>query len=185
MQTRYLGRTGLRVSELCFGTMTFGGTGGFQHVGTQDQQEADRAVALALEAGINFFDTADMYSLGESEAVLGRALAELKIPREQVVVATKVYQPMGESPNERGLSKKHIRHSIDNSLRRLALDYVDLYQIHRFDYKTPIEETLEALDAIVRAGKALAIGVDHPNYNAAIDRVEEGVRQSLINDLKL
>ncbi|HZL90917.1 MAG TPA: aldo/keto reductase, partial [Pirellulaceae bacterium] len=112
----------------------------------------------AWEAGINFFDTADMYSLGESEAVLGRALVELNAPREQVVVATKVFNAMGPSANERGLSRKHVRHSIDASLKRLGLDYVDLYQIHRFDYTTPIEETLDALNDVVRAGKALAIG---------------------------
>jgi aryl-alcohol dehydrogenase (NADP+) len=112
----------------------------------------------AWEAGINFFDTADMYSDGASEEVLGRALRELSIPREQVVVATKVFNPMGPTRDERGLSRKHIRHAIDDSLRRLQLDYVDLYQIHRFDPATPIEETLAALDDVVRSGKALAIG---------------------------
>jgi aryl-alcohol dehydrogenase (NADP+) len=112
----------------------------------------------AWEAGINFFDTADMYSNGASEEVLGRALRELAIPRDQVVIATKVFHPTGKTPNERGLSAKHIRHSIDASLKRLQLDYVDLYQIHRFDSTTPVEETLTALDAVVRAGKVLHLG---------------------------
>jgi aryl-alcohol dehydrogenase (NADP+) len=123
-----------------------------------DEEQSRPFYRRAWEAGINFFDTADMYSLGESEAVLGRALVELNAPREQVVVATKVFNAMGPTANERGLSRKHIRHSIDGSLRRLGLDYVDLYQIHRFDYTTPIDETLYALDDVVRAGKALAIG---------------------------
>jgi aryl-alcohol dehydrogenase (NADP+) len=112
----------------------------------------------AWEAGINFYDTADVYSHGTSEEVLGRALKDLKIPREQVVVATKVHGAMGPSPNERGLSKKHIRHAIDASLRRLQLDYVDLYQIHRFDPAVAVEETLEALDEVVSSGKAVHIG---------------------------
>src|SRR5262245_23994475 len=123
-----------------------------------DEEQSRPFFRKAWEAGINFFDTADMYSDGRSEEVLGQALRDLAIPREQVVVATKVYNPMGPSANERGLSRKHIRHAIDASLRRLGLDYVDLYQIHRYDPTTPIEETLEALDAVVRAGKALCIG---------------------------
>jgi aryl-alcohol dehydrogenase (NADP+) len=112
----------------------------------------------AWEAGINFFDTADMYSDGASEEVVGRALRTLALPREQVVIATKVFNPMGKTPNERGLSAKHIRHALDASLKRLQLDYVDLYQIHRFDPTTPIDETLAALDAAVRSGKVLYIG---------------------------
>ena len=151
-----LGHSGIQVSRLCLGCMTYGSPAWRPWV--LDEAASRPFFRRAWEAGINFFDTADMYSLGESEAVLGRALVELAIPREQVVVATKVYNPMGSSPNERGLSSKHIRHSIDASLKRLGLDYVDLYQIHRFDYATPIEETLEALDAVVQAGKALAIG---------------------------
>ena len=151
-----LGNCGIKVSRLCLGCMTYGSPAWRPWV--LDEEQSRPFFRQAWEAGINFFDTADMYSLGESEAVLGRALAELAIPREQVVVATKVYQVMGPTPNERGLSRKHIRHSIDNSLKRLGLDYVDLYQIHRFDYHTPIEETLDALNDVVRAGKALAIG---------------------------
>jgi 1-deoxyxylulose-5-phosphate synthase len=151
-----LGNSGIKVSRLCLGCMTYGSPKWRPWV--LDEAASRPFFRRAWEAGINFFDTADMYSLGESEAVLGRALVELNAPREQVVVATKVFNAMGPSANERGLSRKHIRHSIDASLKRLGLDYVDLYQIHRFDYTTPIEETLEALDAVVRAGKALAIG---------------------------
>jgi 1-deoxyxylulose-5-phosphate synthase len=111
-----------------------------------------------LEFGIKYFDTTDMYSAGKSEEVLGRALKDLGPGRDRVIIATKVYMPMSDAPNDRGLSRKHIMHSIDNSLRRLGTDYVDLYQIHRFDASTPVEETLRALDDIVRAGKALYIG---------------------------
>jgi aryl-alcohol dehydrogenase (NADP+) len=112
----------------------------------------------AWDAGINFFDTADMYSDGASEIVLGRALKDLAIPRERVVVASKLFNPMGPTANEKGLSRKHVRHALDNSLKRLQLDYIDLYQIHRFDPTTPVEETLEALDAAVKAGKVLHVG---------------------------
>jgi aryl-alcohol dehydrogenase-like predicted oxidoreductase len=121
-----------------------------------DEDESRPFFRRALEAGINFFDTADMYSDGVSEEVTGRALKD--VPRDRIVIATKVYNPMGDDPNQRGLSRKHIHHAIDASLRRLGTDYVDLYQIHRFDYHTPIEETLRALDDVVRAGKALYIG---------------------------
>jgi aryl-alcohol dehydrogenase (NADP+) len=151
-----LGRAGVKVSRICLGCMTYGSSKWRPWV--LDEEASRPFYRRAWEAGINFFDTADMYSDGASEEVLGRALRELSIPREQAVVATKVFQPMGPGPNERGLSSKHIRHAIDASLRRLRLDYVDLYQIHRFDPTTPIEETLEALDAVVRAGKALYIG---------------------------
>jgi 1-deoxyxylulose-5-phosphate synthase len=156
MQYVNLGRSGIKVSRLCLGCMTYGNS---QWRPWVLGEEASRPFfRQAWEAGINFFDTADMYSLGESEIVLGNALRGLAMPREQVVVATKVFNAMGDTPNEKGLSAKHIRHSIDASLKRLQLDYVDLYQIHRFDPATPIEETLEALDAVVRSGKALAIG---------------------------
>jgi aryl-alcohol dehydrogenase-like predicted oxidoreductase len=151
-----LGRTGIKVSRICLGCMTYGTPKWRPWV--LDDAQSRPFIRQAWEAGINFFDTADMYSDGESEVVLGRALKELATPREQVVIATKVFNPMGTSPNERGLSAKHIKHAIDNSLRRLQLDYVDLYQIHRFDPTTPIEETLEALDATVKAGKVLHIG---------------------------
>jgi len=156
MQYLNLGNSGIKVSRLCLGCMTYGSSKWRPWV--LDEEASRPFFRQAWEAGINFFDTADMYSLGASEEVLGNALRELAMPREQVVVATKVFNAMGSSPNEKGLSSKHIRHSIDASLKRLQLDYVDLYQIHRFDRETPIEETLEALDAVVRAGKALAIG---------------------------
>ena len=123
-----------------------------------DEEESRPFVRRALELGINFFDTADMYSVGASEEILGRALRDFGPPRDRIAVATKVYNPMGDDPNLRGLSRKHIMHSIDDSLKRLRMDYVDLYYIHRFDYETPIEETLEALDDVVKAGKALYLG---------------------------
>src|SRR5947208_13618785 len=150
------GRAGVKVSRICLGCMTYGSSRWRPWV--LDEEPSRPFYRRAWEAGINFFDTADMYSDGVSEEVLGRAIRDLAMPREQIVVATKVFQPMGKTANERGLSRKHIRHSIDNSLKRLQLDYVDLYQIHRFDRTTPIEETLEALDAVVRAGKALYAG---------------------------
>ena len=151
-----LGRTGIKVSRICLGCMTYGSSQWRPWV--LDEAESLPFIRRAWELGINFFDTADMYSDGASEVVLGRALRELAIPREQVVIATKVFHPTGTTPNERGLSAKHIRHSLDTSLKRLQVDYVDLYQIHRFDPTTPIEETLEALDRAVRAGKVLHIG---------------------------
>jgi aryl-alcohol dehydrogenase (NADP+) len=122
-----------------------------------EEEESRPFIRRAVEAGINFFDTADMYSDGVSEEVTGRALRDFAA-RDEVVIASKVFNPMGSGPNQRGLSRKHIHHAIDASLRRLGTDYIDLYQIHRFDYETPMEETLRALDDIVRAGKALYIG---------------------------
>ena len=151
-----LGKTGLKVSRLCLGCMSYGSSKWRDWV--LDEEESRPFFKQALDAGINFFDTADMYSNGASEEVTGRALKKLGIRREEVVVATKVYNPTGESPNERGTSKKHVRHAIDASLRRLGLDYVDLYQIHRFDATTPMEETLEALTDVINQGKALYIG---------------------------
>lgn len=151
-----LGSTGLKVSRLCLGAMTYGSKKWREWV--LEEEESKPFIRQALDAGINFFDTADVYSLGVSEEILGRALKEFAQPRDKVVVATKVFSPMGDDPNHRGLSRKHIMHAIDDSLRRLGTDYVDLYQIHRFDYNTPIEETMEALDDVVRAGKALYIG---------------------------
>ena len=151
-----LGRSGLSVSRLCLGCMTYGSSRWRPWV--LDRDASLPFFRRAWDAGINFFDTADMYSDGVSEEVTGHALRELAVPREQVVVATKVFNPMGPTANERGLSRKHILHAIDASLKRLRLDHVDLYQIHRFEYATPIEETLAALDAVVRAGKALYVG---------------------------
>jgi aryl-alcohol dehydrogenase-like predicted oxidoreductase len=150
-----LGMTGLKVSRLCLGCMTYGAKKWRDWVLEED--ESRPFFRRALEAGINFFDTADMYSDGVSEEITGRALKDFAA-RDRVVIATKVFNPMGDDPNQRGLSRKHIHHAIDASLRRLGTDYVDLYQIHRFDYDTPIEETMRALDDVVRAGKALYIG---------------------------
>ncbi len=150
-----LGRTGLKVSRLCLGAMTYGSPEWRDWVLVEE--ESRPFIQRALEAGINFFDTADMYSLGMSEKILGRALHDFA-RRDEVVIATKVFFPMGEKPNQGGLSRVHIMHAIDDSLRRLGTDYVDLYQIHRWDYETPIEETLEALHDVVKAGKARYIG---------------------------
>jgi 1-deoxyxylulose-5-phosphate synthase len=149
-----LGSTGLKVSRLCLGCMSFGS--GFNWMLPEEPSLA--LVRKALDLGINFFDTADVYSSGESEQILGRALKKFGVRREEVVIASKVYHPMGPGPNQRGLSRKHIFHSIDASLERLGLDHVDLYQIHRFDLDTPIEETLEALAQVVRDGKVRYLG---------------------------
>ena len=151
-----LGSTGLKVSRLCLGVMTYGSKKWREWV--LEEEEGRPFIQRALELGINFFDTSDMYSAGVSEQILGRALRDFGPSREKLVIATKVFFPMGDSPNQRGLSRKHIMHAIDASLQRLGTDYVDLYQIHRFDYATPIEETLEALNDVVKAGKALYIG---------------------------
>jgi 1-deoxyxylulose-5-phosphate synthase len=151
-----LGSTGLKVSRICLGTMTYGSKQWREWV--LEERESLPFYRRALEAGINFFDTADVYSLGVSEEITGRALKEYGPSRDKIVIATKVFNAMGNDPNQKGLSRKHIMHAIDDSLRRLQTDYVDLYQIHRFDPQTPIEETLEALDQVVRSGKALYIG---------------------------
>ncbi len=151
-----LGNTGLKVSRLCLGCMTYGSKRWREWV--LEEPDARPFIKRAVEAGLNFFDTADVYSLGVSEEILGRALKDLSPGRDRVVIATKVFNPMGDDPNQRGLSRKHIMHAIDDSLRRLGTDYVDLYQIHRFDPSTPIEETLAALTDVVKAGKALHIG---------------------------
>jgi aryl-alcohol dehydrogenase-like predicted oxidoreductase len=155
MQYVRLGKTGLRVSRICLGTMTYGSTKWRDRV--LDEEESRPFFKRALELGINFFDTADVYSLGASEEVTGRALKDFG-KRDDVVIATKVYSPMGGGPNQRGLSRKHIMESIDGSLRRLGTDHVDLYQIHPWDDETSIEETLDALNDVVKAGKARYIG---------------------------
>ncbi|HEY4308391.1 MAG TPA: aldo/keto reductase [Pirellulales bacterium] len=156
MEFTRLGTSGLTVSRLCLGTMTYGAKSWRPWV--LEEEEGRPFIRRALELGINFFDTADMYSLGVSEEILGRALRDFGPARDKVVVATKVFNAMSDAPNDRGLSRKHIMHSIDASLRRLGRDHVDLYQIHRFDYEAPIEETLRALDDVVKAGKALYVG---------------------------
>ena len=151
-----LGSAGLKVSRICLGTMTYGSKRWREWV--LEEEEGRPFIRRALELGINFFDTADVYSLGVSEEILGRALKDFGPSRDRVAIATKVFSPMGDYANQRGLSRKHIMHSIDDSLRRLGTDYVDLYQIHRFDRETPIEETIEALDDVVKMGKALYLG---------------------------
>jgi len=155
MQYVNLGKTGLKVSRICLGTMTYGTSKWRPWV--LDEEASRPFLREAVEAGINFFDTADVYSRGVSEEVVGRALRDLA-KRDEIVVATKVRLPMGDGPNDSGLSRKHIMASIDNSLRRLGTDYVDLYQIHRWDYDTPIEETVEALHDVVKSGKARYVG---------------------------
>ena len=156
MEFTRLGRTGLQVSKICLGTMTYGEpTERWQWALNEEQSRP--FIQKALELGINFFDTADVYSNGKSEEVVGRALRDFA-KRDEVVLATKVFNPMGPGPNDKGLSRKHIMSAIDASLQRLGTDYVDLYQIHRWDPTTPIEETLEALHDVVKAGKARYIG---------------------------
>jgi len=150
-----LGRSGLKVSRICLGTMTYGTPAWREWV--LDEAASRPFLQRALELGINFFDTADMYSLGVSEEVVGRALRDFA-RRDEVVIATKVYFPMGENPNQRGLSRKHILEAVENSLRRLGTDYIDLYQIHRWDDETPLEETLETLHRLVQSGKVRYIG---------------------------
>ena len=156
MQYTNLGKTGMKVSRLCLGMMSYGSKKWREWVLTEE--EAKPFIQRALDAGINFFDTADVYSTGESERITGNLLKELGVKRENVVVATKVHGQMSDDVNDKGLSRKHILDSIDKSLQRLQMDYVDIYQIHRWDYEVPIEETLEALNDIVRAGKARYIG---------------------------
>ncbi|HSY24397.1 MAG TPA: aldo/keto reductase [Polyangiaceae bacterium] len=158
MRYKSLGKTGLFVSELCLGAMTFGGKGFWEAIGKLAHAEVEAIVGTSLDAGINFIDTADVYSEGESEKLVGAALKALGRPREQVVVATKVRGRVGLGVNQVGLSRAHILASIDGSLSRLGLDYVDLYQIHGFDPATPIEETVRALDAVVRSGKVRYVG---------------------------
>jgi aryl-alcohol dehydrogenase-like predicted oxidoreductase len=152
-----LGRTGLDVSRICLGCMSYGGSNRGNHAWSLDEESSRPFIKRALESGINFFDTANRYSLGSSEEILGRAIKDFA-RREEVVIATKVYGRMRPGPNGAGLSRKAIMAEVDASLRRLGTDYVDLYQIHRWDYDTPIEETLEALHDVIKAGKARYIG---------------------------
>jgi aryl-alcohol dehydrogenase-like predicted oxidoreductase len=158
MRYNLLGQTGLFVSELCLGAMTFGGRDIYKIIGELGAKDAEELIGTALDAGVNLIDTADVYSEGESERLVGAALKSLARPREQVIVATKVRGRVGPGVNEVGLSRAHILASIDKSLRRLEVDYVDLYQIHGFDPVTPIEETVRALDDVVRSGKARYVG---------------------------
>ena len=157
MEYARLGSTGLQVSRICLGCMGFGDAARWIHKWVLTEDESRPIIRKALELGINFFDTANVYSLGASEEILGRALRDFA-RRDEVVIATKVHGKMSDAPNGSGLSRKAILSEIDHSLRRLGTDYVDLYQIHRWDYETPIEETMEALNDVVRAGKARYIG---------------------------
>ncbi len=160
MRYRVLGQTGLYVSELCLGTMTYGGKGYWSAMGTLQQQAVNSQVKKAFDAGINFIDTANVYSYGQSEQLVGQALRELELPRDELVIATKATGPMSEtSPNGRGQSRYHLMNQLEASLTRLQLDHVDLYQIHAFDRLTPLEETLETLNDMVRAGKVRYIGL--------------------------
>jgi len=156
MQYINLGKTGMKVSRLCLGMMSYGSKKWRAWI--LEEEESKPFIKRALDAGINFFDTADVYSLGESERVTGNILKEFGVKRENIVVATKVNGQMSDDINDKGLSRKHIMDSIDRSLQRLQMDYIDLYQIHRWDYSVPIEETMEALNDVVRAGKARYIG---------------------------
>ena len=155
MDYRQLGHSGLRVSSLTLGTMTFGGRDKFANVGTTDVEGATRQIDMCLDAGINLIDTADVYSDGASEEILGQALGQ---DREDVLIATKVRMPMGDGPNDAGLSRHHLIRSCEASLRRLGTDYIDLYQVHEWDGATPLEETLGALDHLVSSGKVRYIG---------------------------
>ena len=162
MRYRRLGHSGLFVSELCLGTMTFGGSDDmWGQIGKLRQEEADSLLRTALDAGINFIDTANIYANGKSEVILGRSLKNLGIAREDVVIASKVMGQMGEGPNARGASRGHILDQAKASLARLQLDHIDLYQIHGFDPATPIVETLEALDTLVRQGHVRYLGVSN------------------------
>jgi aryl-alcohol dehydrogenase-like predicted oxidoreductase len=158
MKYNMLGRTGLYVSEICFGTMTFGGKGRFKNVGQVDQQGSDEMVKAALDAGVNFFDTANVYSEGESEKQLGQALKNIGAARHDVVIATKVRGRMGPGANSVGLARGHIMDAVEGSLKRLQTDHIDLYQIHGFDALTPLEETRGALDNLVKRGMVRYIG---------------------------
>jgi aryl-alcohol dehydrogenase-like predicted oxidoreductase len=160
MRYHLLGQTGLYVSELCLGTMTYGGSKGiWENIGRLQQDEVNEQVRFAVDAGINFIDTANVYSLGKSELLLGQALKTLGLPREQLVIATKSTGSMDETPNGRGQSRHHMFNALDASLKRLQLDHVDLYQLHGFDPLTPIEESLSALNDLVRSGKVRYIGL--------------------------
>ncbi|TPK99981.1 aldo/keto reductase [Mesorhizobium sp. B2-4-14] len=164
MRYNQLGNTGLFVSELCLGTMTFGAAGQNAQWGliaSLDQKGVNEIVGRSLAAGVNFFDTADVYSFGESEKLLGQSLRDLGVARQNVVIATKVHGPMGEGPNQRGSSRGHIMDSVDASLERLQLDHIDLYQLHGTDAVTPIDETMRALDDLVSSGKVRYVGVSN------------------------
>ncbi len=158
MKYNLLGNTGLKVSELCLGTMTFGGKGYWTNIGAIEQDIVNELVKKSVDGGINFIDTANVYSEGLSEQMTGKAIRDLGLDRDQLVIATKVRGKMHEGPNGSGLTRKHILNEVEASLKRLNMDYIDLYQIHGFDELTPIEETLDALDSLVKSGKVRYIG---------------------------
>lgn len=161
MKYNLLGNTGLKVSELCLGTMTFGGKGFFKVIGSLGQEAADELVKRSVDAGINFIDTANVYSEGMSEEITGQAIHNLGLNRHDIVLATKVRGTMGPGPNDKGLTRKHILQQAEASLKRLKTDYIDLYQIHSYDPLTPLEETLRTLDDLVRSGKVRYIGASN------------------------
>jgi aryl-alcohol dehydrogenase-like predicted oxidoreductase len=161
MRYRLLGRSGLLVSEICLGTMTYGGKGRWQPIGELALADVEAQVKLAFDAGVNFIDTANVYSEGDSEALLGQALKNVRLPREQLVIATKARVRMGAGPNQVGLSRGHILDSVDASLRRLHVEHIDLFQIHGQDLATPLEETLRTLEDLVRSGKVRYLGLSN------------------------
>lgn len=161
MKYNLLGNTGLKVSELCLGTMTFGGKGRFKPIGSLGQEPVDNLIKRSIDAGINFIDTANVYSEGMSEELTGQAIHNLGLDRDSLVIATKVRGKMGEGPNDSGLTRKHILQQAEASLRRLKTDFIDLYQVHSFDPLTPFEETLGALDDLVKSGKVRYIGASN------------------------
>src|ERR1700754_4132308 len=160
MEYRELGRSGLRISVLTMGTMSFGGKGKFSYVGSTGVEEARRQIDMCMDAGVNLIDTADVYSAGLSEEIVGKAIEGR---RDEVLLATKVRMPMGDGPNDAGLSRHHVITGAEASLRRLGTDHIDLYQVHEWDGRTPLEETLTALDSLVRSGKVRYVGVS--NYS--------------------
>ncbi len=164
MKYNLLGNTGLKVSELCLGTMTFGGKGMYTAIGQLGQEPIDALMKRSIDAGINFIDTANVYSEGMSEELTGQSIKNLGLHRDDLVLATKVRGKMGDKPNDAGLTRKHIMHQVENSLKRLKTDYIDLYQVHSYDPLTPIEETIGALDDLVKSGKVRYIGAS--NYAA-------------------
>ena len=179
MKYKILGNTGLKVSTFCLGTMNYGGKGFFSYMGNLDQNEVDEQIKIVIDAGVNFIDTANIYSEGLSEVMIGKAMKNLGLNRDDLVLATKVRGSMGSSENDRGLSKKHIIKQVEGSLKRLGTDYIDLYQIHTADPLTPIEETIKTLDDLVRSGKIRYFGAS----NLAAWQLMKGLAYSQYNHL--
>jgi aryl-alcohol dehydrogenase-like predicted oxidoreductase len=180
MKYNVLGNTGLKVSELCLGTMTFGGRGYFKAIGSQGQETADQLIKQSVDAGINFIDTANIYAEGLSEEITGQALHNLGINRYDIVLTTKVRGTMGPGPNDKGLTRKHILHQAEESLKRLKTDHIDLYLMHSYDPVTPLEETLRAFDDLVRSGKVRYIGAS----NIAAWQLMKALSYSQFNQLE-